>query len=79
MGGPHPRPNEAKNTIKSKTTAILLCLFLGGVGAHRFYLGRTKGGIGQLLTLGGLGFWALSDLIELCRNRLVDNDGNSLV
>ena len=65
--------------MKSKTTAILLCLFWGGVGAHRFYLGRTKGGIGQLLTLGGLGWWALSDLIELCRNRLKDNDGNSLV
>ena len=65
--------------MKSKTTAILLCLFLGCFGAHRFYLGRTKGGSGQLLTLGGLGWWALSDLIELCRNRLKDNDGNSLV
>jgi hypothetical protein len=39
----------------------------------------TSKGIAQLLTLGGLGFWALSDLIELCRNRLKDNDGNSLV
>lgn len=39
---------------KSKTTAGLLALFLGGFGAHHFYLGRT--GLGMLYLLF---FWTL--------------------
>lgn len=31
--------------VKSKVTAILLALFLGGIGAHKFYLDRTGWGI----------------------------------
>ncbi len=32
--------------MKSRTIATLLCLFLGGFGAHRFYLGQTgRGGL----------------------------------
>jgi len=34
---------------KSKTTAGLLALFLGGIGAHHFYLGQTGLGILYLL------------------------------
>jgi TM2 domain-containing membrane protein YozV len=30
---------------KSRTIAVLLALFLGGIGAHRFYLGKTRSGI----------------------------------
>ncbi len=31
--------------MKDKTTTMLLCLFLGGVGAHHYYLGNTGRGI----------------------------------
>ena len=34
---------------KDKGTATLLALLLGGVGAHRFYLGQTKWGVAMLL------------------------------
>ena len=34
---------------KSKGVAVLLCLFLGGMGAHKFYLGQT--GLGLLYLL----------------------------
>ena len=34
---------------KSKTTAGLLAIFLGGLGAHKFYLGKTGWGIAYLL------------------------------
>lgn len=30
---------------KSKTTAVVLALLLGGLGAHKFYLGQTLQGI----------------------------------
>ena len=37
------------NTPKSKTTAALLALFLGGIGVHYFYLGKTMAGLIFLL------------------------------
>ena len=39
---------------KSKIAAALLALFLGALGVHKFYLGKTKAGvIHLLLTVGG--------------------------
>jgi TM2 domain-containing membrane protein YozV len=35
--------------MKSKTAAALLAFFLGGIGAHKFYLGQTGAGIVYLL------------------------------
>ena len=32
---------EFNSSQKSPTTGLLLCLFLGGVGAHRFYLNQV--------------------------------------
>ena len=31
--------------MKSKGVAILLCVFLGGLGAHKFYLGQSLKGL----------------------------------
>jgi TM2 domain-containing membrane protein YozV len=35
--------------MKSKSTAIIWCFFLGGLGAHKFYLGQA--GVGVLYIL----------------------------
>ncbi|HAY31600.1 MAG TPA: hypothetical protein DCX97_08870 [Alistipes sp.] len=35
--------------MKSKSTATVLCFFLGGFGAHKFYLGQSGIGIVYLL------------------------------
>jgi TM2 domain-containing membrane protein YozV len=48
--------NEAKVSGSSNAVvAFVLCLFLGSLGIHRFYLGTaTMTGIGYILTCGGI-------------------------
>jgi TM2 domain-containing membrane protein YozV len=60
---------------KSQLVALLLCIFVGGLGIHRFYLGYTWQGIVQLLTLGGCGIWSLIDLIRIITGDLKPKDG----
>ncbi|MBQ8367190.1 MAG: NINE protein [Alistipes sp.] len=38
-----------RRSNKDKTTALILCLFLGGIGVHKFYLGQTAWGILYIL------------------------------
>ena len=60
--------------MKSRTTAILLCWFLGFFGIHRFYLGYGGIGVIQLLTLGGFGIWVVIDFIRLLTGSLSPPD-----
>ena len=55
--------------------AVLLCLFCGVFGAHRFYVGKTRTAVVQLLTLGGLGIWTLADLVLIATGEFRDGDG----
>tara|TARA_Y100000768_G_C23781608_1_gene588293 strand:- start:608 stop:814 length:207 start_codon:yes stop_codon:yes gene_type:complete len=63
---------------KSFITALLLILFLGFVGAHRFYVGKAGTAILFILTGGGLGIWYLIDLITIITGSFTDADGNTL-
>jgi TM2 domain-containing membrane protein YozV len=63
---------------KSNLAALLLCLFLGVLGIHRFYVGKIGTGVVQLLTIGGLGIWALIDLIFIAVGKFTDGEGNVL-
>jgi TM2 domain-containing membrane protein YozV len=64
---------------KSYVTALLLSLFLGGLGIDRFYLGYTGLGIAKLLTLGGFGIWALIDFIMIAMRKVTAANGSALV
>ena len=64
--------------MKSKLTAILLCLFFGSLGIHRFYLGYTLIGVIQLLTFGGFTIWTIVYLIMFFIGSLKDSEGNDL-
>ena len=60
---------------KSQLVALILAIFLGGLGIHRFYLGYTGIGIIQLLTAGGCGIWALIDIIRIAIGDLGPKSG----
>ena len=55
---------------------LLLSLFLGTIGVHRFYVGKIGTGILQLITLGGCGVWTLIDIIMIVTGNFKDKDGN---
>ncbi len=50
---------------KKKLTAILLCIFLGALGAHRFYEGKIGTGILWLFTAGLFGIGVIVDFFIL--------------
>ncbi len=50
---------------KNKWVAFLLCLFLGVVGAHKFYEGKIGMGILYIFTFGLFGIGWIIDLIAL--------------
>jgi TM2 domain-containing membrane protein YozV len=58
-------PQGRPYSEKSKVTAGVLQLLLGGFGVGRFYTGHTGMALGQLFTCGGCGIWALIDGIML--------------
>ena len=63
---------------KSWVVALILCLFVGMLGAHRFYVGKIGTGVLQILTFGGLGVWVLVDLIMIIVGKFNDKDGLAL-
>jgi TM2 domain-containing membrane protein YozV len=68
--------SPSKPEGKSQLVALLLCIFVGALGIHRFYLGYIGIGIIQLLTAGGCGIWALIDLIMIITGDLKPKDGD---
>ena len=50
---------------KNKWVALLLCLFLGVVGGHKFYEGKIGMGILYIFTMGLAGIGVIVDFIRI--------------
>jgi len=62
-----------KISKKSRLVALLLSIFLGGFGAHRFYAERYPTAILYLCTLGLFGFGTLYDIIRIALGEFKDS------
>jgi hypothetical protein len=58
--------------------AAVLCFFLGWLGIHRFYVGKSGTGVLMILTVGGCGIWALIDFIMIVVGNFTDKEGKFL-
>jgi TM2 domain-containing membrane protein YozV len=87
VAAPVPNPSQPAYAApaygaayKSRTTYIVLGIFLGGLGVHNFYAGYTGRAVGQLcLTVLTLGYLAVVSwvwaIIEIC---IVEKDSTGL-
>lgn len=60
---------------KNKMVALLLCIFLGCFGAHKFYVGKGGMGVLYLLTGGLFGFGWVIDIILIATGSFKDEFG----
>ncbi|MGL4307628.1 TM2 domain-containing protein [Cetobacterium sp. SF1] len=67
------------NVGKDWLITLLLAIFLGPFGVHRFYVGKVGTGILQLITCGGFGIWYLIDIFMILIGSFRDANGNPLV
>lgn len=69
---------------RSRIAALLLALFLGNLGLHRFYLGLTGTAVFQLVlsltvVLAPIAtIWAVVDLIMIIAGSFKDGEGRTL-
>lgn len=63
---------------KKKLVALLLCIFLGTIGVHRFYVGKIGTGIVWLLTGGVFGIGWIVDVIMIATGSFKDKQGRQL-
>jgi TM2 domain-containing membrane protein YozV len=66
---------QGQTSDKSFITALLLSIFLGGLGVDRFYLGYSKLGVLKLITCGGVGVWSIIDIIMIATGKVTDVNG----
>jgi hypothetical protein len=80
-GEPYAVPASSVPAVfsdKEYLVALLLSIFLGGLGVDRFYVGHTGLGIAKLVTLGGCGIWALIDIVLFATRKVNDAEGRPL-
>lgn len=79
-GRPLPSPrNLGPASDYNRLTVFLLCLFLGWLGVHRFYVGRVGSGLLWLFTLGLFSVGMIYDLVLIATGEFRDEQGRRLL
>lgn len=63
---------------KSKSVALLLCIFGGLLGLHRFYVNKIGSGFLYFITGGVMGIGMVVDLIAIATGSFTDVSGAAL-
>jgi TM2 domain-containing membrane protein YozV len=67
------------STESQKTKLAIVCFFIGGLGVHRFMVGKTGTGLLWLFTFGLMGLGTLIDFVMILTGGFTDADGNKVV
>lgn len=67
FSGTNFNETNSEGTAKNKSIALLLCIFLGMYGAHKFYEGKIVMGLLYLFTGGLFGIGWIVDILILLR------------
>lgn len=66
-------------SLKHKWIAFFLCLLLGPIGGHRFYVGKIGSALLYCCSMGFLGIGIAIDLFMILMGSFTDKQGNFLV
>lgn len=69
---------KAPEPTKSWTITLILLLLLGGIGVHRFYVGKVGTGILYMFTGALFGIGWLVDFIKILTGKFTDKQGQPL-
>ena len=73
-----PKQQSYRNVVcspKSKGVALILCIFLGPLGIHRFYVGKVGSGILYLFTCGLFCIGWIVDIFLILFGSFKDSNG----
>lgn len=76
---PGPVPWEGGVSPYNRLAALLLCVLVGALGIHRFYVGKVGTGILWLCTAGVFGIGVLVDLVMICTGGFTDGYGRPVL
>lgn len=66
---------ERPTSQKNRTVALVLCILLGYLGAHRFYVGKIGTGVLWFCTGGVFGIGWIVDMVTVVVGGLYDSNG----
>ena len=69
---------SVEQSSKKRLVALLLCIFFGWTGIHRFYVDKIGTGIVLLFTFGGFGMWVPVDIAMILFGYFKDKDGKAI-
>ena len=71
----YQQPLKPARSTRNRWFALLLCLFCGFFGVHRFYVGKIATGVLYLFTGGLFGFGVFVDFLIILFGHFRDREG----